>query len=389
MASHRVLKLTALTAVPLTLTSFALPASASSAQPPRAETATFSFAKISSSKLADVSGVSAAGAQGRTADRHGFRVLRAPSGETAVVDSSLAHQGITAAAGTSFVDLSWKGYADNARYAVLRDGREVAKLGAGVTSFRDRRVSPGTQYDYQVLPVLPEGGAKGAKLWGVKVSVPASGSLTGLRGQAASRAQSAKVASTTTLSWITFIPQKRINAPSAGCDYGTKFQFGGDDRTAFDWKSSRYRTALHATITWKDKSVKGNKHVRPTHVYRKSDGKEVAKKTATDKNMEAKKLGSGSNNVDVRMVLHATNPFCKGLGGVKGAISGAFTMNLTTSGNYAIRSGKYRLMPNHHIYIYDGGKVTNVLTRKYADAKCLVGSILCREADLTGYYGKF
>src|SRR5690606_29161692 len=176
----------------------------------------------------------------------------------------------------------------------------------------------------------------------------------------------AAAAKTTTLSWVAFIPQKKIDAPKVGCDYGKGYQFGGDGRTKFDWKSGKYRAALHATVTWSSKKVTGNKSVKPTTVYKKSTGKQVAKKTATDKHMSAKKLG-----------------------GVNGAISGAATVHLTNGSNWTKRSGEHRLMPNHHIYIYNGGKVTNVYTRKYADVSCLIGSALCREADLTGRYGKF
>ncbi|WP_427921445.1 hypothetical protein [Streptomyces sp. cg40] len=265
----------------------------------------------------------------------------------------------------------------------------MARPVAGVTSFRDTNVRPGAVYRYQIAPVLPEQGDPRARLWGMKVAVPASGSLSALRRQAASRAVAAGVASKSTLTWVAFIPQKKVNAPLAGCDYGRNFQFGGDGHSDFNWKSSKYRTALNATITWSSKAVVGNKHVNATHVYAKSTGRLVATKTASDKDMKVKKLGSGSNYVDVRMVMHATNPFCSGLGGVKGAIDGSFTMNLTKSGNYAIRSGKHRLMPNHYIYIYDGGKVTNVYTRKYANVDCLIGSIACPEADLTAYYGSF
>ncbi|MEU1217318.1 DUF3238 domain-containing protein [Streptomyces sp. NPDC005790] len=315
--------------------------------------------------------------------------MRAASGETAVVDRSSAREGITAAAGKSFAELSWEGYAKDTRYVVTRDGKEVARLDAGVTSFRDTNVEPGADYHYQVAPVLPKGGNPQARLWGMKVSIPVSGSPTALREQAVSRATAAGVAKTSTLSWISFIPQKKIDAPTGGCDYGKKFQFGGDGRSKFDWKSSKYRTALHATVTWKSKKVVSSKHIGATTVYVKKTGKKVKSKTATTKNMSTKKLGSGKNHVDVRMSLNATNPFCNGLGSVKGAINGAFTINLTKSGNYTIRSGKHRLMPNHHIYIYDGGKVTNVYTRKYANAACLIGSIACPEADLTGTYGKF
>ncbi|MBW1598656.1 hypothetical protein [Streptomyces sp. JJ38] len=387
---HRSAMKTALLALaPLTLLAAALPAASASEASPRTDAPAFSISALSDDDTKDVSGVSPDSATGRALEQHGYGVTRTASGETAIVDSSLLDQGLTAAYGPSFVDLSWKAYASDARYEVVRDGVRIADLDAGETAFRDTRVEPGADYDYQVVPVLPEEGHPDARMWGVKASVPSSGSLSGLRQEAVDRATAAGVAKTTTLSWVTFIPQKKINAPTAGCDYGKKFQFGGDGRTRFDWKSSKYRTALHANITWSSKKVTGSKSVRSTSVYVKKTGKKVATKTASSKNMSVKKLGSGRNYVDLRMVTHATNPFCKGLGGVKGAISGAFTIQLTTSGNYAIRSGKHRLMPNHHIYIYDGGKVTNVYTRSYASASCLIGSIACPEADLTGRYGRF
>ncbi|NJP50132.1 hypothetical protein HCJ93_08615 [Streptomyces sp. SBST2-5] len=379
----------ALSLAPLTLLAGGVNAAAAPQPDPRPDTAAFSLSAVSSDGLKDVTGVGENSAQGRMLAAQGFGVMRADSGETAVVDRSSAREGIVAAAGSSFVELSWKAYAPDARYVVTRDGKEIARLAAGEESFRDTDVAPGTDYHYQVAPELPETGAPGARLWGMNVSVPAAGSAGALREHAVSLAAAAGVAKTSTLSWIAFIPQKRIDAPVAGCDYGRKFQFGGDGRSKFDWKSDKYRTALHATVTWKTKKVQGSKHIKPTTVYVKKTGKKVATKTATTKHMSVKKLGSGANYVDIRMNLHATNPFCKGLGGVKGAIDGALTMNLTKSGNYTIRSGKHRLMPNHHIYIYDGGKVTNVYTRKYADPKCLVGSIACPQADLTGRYGKF
>ncbi|MEU7569404.1 hypothetical protein [Streptomyces fradiae] len=389
MQLSRYAKVAALSLAPLTLCAAGVQATAAPHPVPKPDGAAFSISAFTSGRVKDVSGVAATSAQGRMLAAQGFGVMRTASGETAVVDRSSAREGITAAAGASFVDLSWNAYAKDARYVVTRDGEDVARLAPGVTSFRDTEVTPGTEHHYQVAPVLPEGGHPQARLWGVKVAVPASGSLTALRQQAASRASAAGVAATSTLSWVTFIPQKKVDAPTGGCDYGRKFQFGGDGRSGFDWKSDKYRTALHATVTWKNRNVTGSKSVRSTTVYVKSTGKKVATKTASDKNMSVKKLGSGGNYVDVRMSLHATNPFCKGLGSVKGAINGALTINLTKSGNYTIRSGKHRLMPNHHIYIYDGGKVTNVYTRKYASASCLIGSIACAEADLTGRRGTF
>ncbi|MET9803390.1 hypothetical protein [Streptomyces sp. NPDC006368] len=383
------MKLASLALVPMALLTTGLPAATASEKAPQPDTPVFTISALAGDDMKEVSGTSARSTKDLPASTHGFGVAQTPSGAAAVVDRSMVQQGITVAYGASFVDLSWKPYKTDARYVVIRDGVPAARLEAGVAAFRDVQVKPGTDYDYQVVPVLPQEGHPDARLWGVKASVPASDSLTGLRKEAASRAAAAAVARTTTLSWVTFIPQAKIAAPAAGCDYGSNYQFGGDNRTAFDWKSSKYRTAAHATVTWSSKAVTGNVSVSPTTVCDKRNGRKVATKTASAKDMNVKKLGSGSNYVDVRMVTHATNPFCRGLGGVRGAIDGAITMQLTTSGNYTIRSGKHRLMPNHHIYIYDGGRVTNVYTRSYNSAACLIGSIACPEADLTGYRGSF
>ncbi|MFJ6947375.1 hypothetical protein ACISU4_22460 [Streptomyces wuyuanensis] len=383
------MKLASLALVPMALLTSGLPAATASEKTPERDAPVFTMSALAGDGMKDVTGASARSDEGSAAMTHGFGVAQAPSGAAAVVDRSMVQQGIAVAYGASFVDLSWKPFATDARYVVVRDGVEVASLEAGVAAFRDTQVQPGTDYDYQVVPVLPEQGHPDARLWGVKASVPASGSMAGLRKEAESRAAAAAVARTTTLSWVTFIPQAKVSAPGAGCDYGLNYAFGGDNRTAFDWKSTRYRTAAHATVTWSSKAVTSNVSVRSTTVYEKRSGRKVATKTASAKDMVVKRLGAGSNYVDIRMVTHATNPFCRGLGGVKGAINGAMTIQLTTSGNYAIRSGKHRLMPNHHIYIYDGGRVTNVYSRSYSNVACLIGSATCPEADLTGRRGSF
>jgi hypothetical protein len=216
----------------------------------------------------------------------------------------------------------------------------------------------------------------------------AEGATAALASQRMQVVSAASAAATTTLSWITFIPQNRIDAPpSLGlCQYGPGYQFAGDNHTAFDWTSSRYRTALHATITWSTKTVVRNASIGTSHVYKKSTGQLVASKTASATGMSAKKLGSGANWVDLRMVTHATNPFCDSR---TGAIDGAFTIHMTQTGNYSISSGSHRQMPNHCIYIYNGGRVTNVYERTYAGARCLIGAIVCPLANLTGYYGRF
>jgi hypothetical protein len=105
--------------------------------------------------------------------------------------------------------------------------------------------------------------------------------------------------------------------------------------------------------------------------------------------MKVWQLGAGSDYVDIRMVTHATNPFCSGIAGIKGAIDGALQFHLTTSGDWEIHSGTVRQMPDHYIYIYNGGRVTNVYESKYASPLCLVGSATCPVIDLTGYIGNF
>ncbi|MFJ2111777.1 MULTISPECIES: hypothetical protein [unclassified Streptomyces] len=341
----------------------------------------------------DVTGLDAGSAAGRSLKAQGFSVRTASTGQTAVVDSSMADKGIISAATPGFVDISWKPYAADAQYAVVRNDKPIADLPPGVTSFHDTGVMRGITYSYRIIPQLKKN-HEGARTWGMQVTVPAASTrgeseLFAMRKSAVSRADAAARASTTTLTWTSFIPQKYINAPSAGCDYGSKYQFGGDNHSKFDWKDSRYRTSLNAVITWKNKSLKEGKSVQASHVYRKSDHKLIDTKKASDKGMSAKKLGSGGNYIDVRMVVHASNPFCKGLGSIKGAIDGALQMHITSSGNWEIRSGNHRLMPNHHIYFYNGGKVTNVYTRKYESEYCLIGQAACKLADLTGDSGKF
>jgi hypothetical protein len=325
-------------------------------------------------------------ATGKALEDHGLRVMRSTiSGKEAIVDESLLSRGALAAADPSFVDLSWDALSPSTSYLITRDGNQIANITAGTMAYRDISVDAGSTYRYDIIPALdPDDLDPRAEVWSIQVHVPREdGSLSAHAESLSKRA----AAATTTLSWITFIPEKRINAPTVGgkalCKYGKGYQFGGDGH-GFNWKASSYRTAAHAVITWKTKKVSGSTAVGTTHVYKKSTGKLVSKKTASAKDMVVKKLGSSGSSVDIRMVTHATNPYCPG-----GAIDGAFTMTLTKSGSWSIRSGNHRQMPNHHIYIYDGGKVTNVYTRKYANAACLLGAATCDLASLAGRYGNF
>nr|WP_158677746.1 hypothetical protein [Streptomyces sp. SPB074] len=320
----------------------------------------------------------------------GYEVARSGRGFV-VRDSSMSDAGFTTLSGESSVTLAWRPYGPEVRYSIVREGRQVATTAPGAGSFTDTGVRGGGEYEYQVVPLLPPGSraASVARTWGVRAVTPASGSVRDVRRAAASRARAAAATSTTTVTWVAFIPQKRIDGPLTGCEYnGAKVQYGGDGH-GFDWKSNKYRAALNATIDWKKKGVTQNRSVSATHVYVKKTGRLLGTRTASAKQLSARKAGSGKNRVDVRMVLHATNPFCEGLGSIKGAIDGALTMEVGKGGTWAIRSGEHRLMPNHHIYIYNGGKVTDVYKRRYANLTCLVGSATCDLAKLAGRRGTF
>ena len=345
----------------------------------------FTLAEARANRLSDVIQIRDVSAESAML-AHGLRVMRSTSGIEAIVDESLLPRGFLAATHPKFVDLSWDPLSSSTAYTISRDGQQIANSTTGVSTYRDTTVVPGTTYRYNIEPVItadnldPE-----AKMWSLQVHVPLEDGSP-LSAQAEKLAKRA-AAKTTTLSWVTFIPQKRIDAPTVGgkalCKYGKGYQFGGDGH-GFDWKASGYRTVAHAIITWSSKAVSGHTAIGTTHVYKKSTGKLVSKKTASGKNMVVKKLGSSGNSVDIRMVTHATNPYCPA-----GAIDGAFTMTLTKGGSYSIRSGNHRRMPNHHVYIYNGGKVTNVIQHKYANAACLVGAATCELSSLVGVYGKF
>ncbi|ARP71018.1 hypothetical protein LK07_15940 [Streptomyces pluripotens] len=321
-----------------------------------------------------------------------LNIGRTGGGRAALVNNTLADRGVTSTAAPGVVTLTWKPYAADARYTVVRGETPLTTTKPGQATFKDTTATAGASYQYRIIPQL-KGDTSAARTWGLTVAVPkvkhGEAEAAAVQRTAVAQAKAAKASATTTLTWTTFIPDKYINQPiPKACKYwGTKYVYGGDNR-GFDWKSSRYRTSESAVITWKNRKVSGYTSVKATHVYRKSNHKLVAQKTASAKDMKVKKLGSGSGYVDIRMVTHATNPFCGGIAKVKGAIDGALTFHITRGG-WEIRSGNHRRMPNHEIYIYNGGRVTWVYKSKYASPLCLVGALLCDLRNLTGYYGKY
>ncbi len=317
---------------------------------------------------------------------------RTSGGQAALVNGTLADRGVTSAAAPGAVTLSWKPYTANARYTVVRGETPLTTTKPGQATFTDATATAGTSYQYRIIPQL-KGDTSAARTWGLAVTVPkvnhGETEAAAVQRTATAQAKAAKASATTTLTWTTFIPDKYVNQPiPKACKYwGKKYVYGGDNR-GFDWKSSRYRTSESAVITWKSHKVDGHTSVKATHVYEKSNHKLVATKTASAKDMKVKKLGAGSGYADIRMVTHATNPFCGGTAKVKGAIDGALTFHITRGG-WEIRSGNHRQMPNHEIYIYNGGHVTWVHKSKYASPLCLVGAATCELRNLTGYYGTY
>ncbi|MEU6993991.1 hypothetical protein ABZ953_25480 [Streptomyces sp. NPDC046465] len=317
---------------------------------------------------------------------------RTSSGRAAVVNGALADRGVTSKAAPGAVTLAWKPYAADARYTIVRGETPLATTEPGQATFEDTTATAGASYQYRIVPQL-KGDTSAARTWGLTVAVPkvkhGETEAAAVRNTATAQAAAARASATTTLTWTTFIPEKYINQPiPKACQYwGSKYVYGGDNR-GFDWKSSRYRTSASALITWKSHKVNGYTSVKATHVYRKSDKKLVAQKTASAKDMAVKRLGAGSGYADIRMVTHSTNPFCGGVAKVKGAIDGALTFHITRGG-WEIRSGNHRQMPNHEIYIYNGGRATWVYKSKYASPLCLVGAATCDLKNLTGYYGKY
>ncbi|MGQ0625745.1 MAG: hypothetical protein ACT4PP_14000 [Sporichthyaceae bacterium] len=324
-------------------------------------------------------------------DAQGLQLLYTSGKQVVLADTSLYGSGVVSAVSTRSINLSWKLQDDVLGYSVYRDDTKIADLESGVSKFRDSSTEAGMSHRYIVAPVVDANSAVTRRVWSMIATkprkTPRESDIDALMRQAATQTRLAAAASTTTLSWISFIPQARIDVPSSVggslCTYGDgKHQFGGDNR-GFNWSQSGHRTATHATITWSNKSVVGNISVSPTNVYRKSDGRLIATRQASASRMQAFKQGGSGDRVDIRMVHKASNPFCN-----VGSIDGAASFEITQSGNYTIRSGSHRQMPNHMIYIFNGGRVTYVHQIVAKGPACLVGGA-CEVYHLNGIRGSY
>ena len=313
-------------------------------------------------------------------------VRRLGGGRLAIVDDSLVSDDIATATTAGSVELSWKPESPAYTYAVLRDERRLGLVRGSSGYFRDASVEPGRSYAYRVTPVSSP---QAERSWGTAVHVPspaaAASSGDALERSVAQDARAALANPTTTLTWVAFIRQARIRGPWVphACRYGARYNYGGDNH-GFDWRSSRYRSVINALVNWDTRTVAAYPSVRPTHVYRRSTGKLVAVKTASAKFLKARAVGGGDGYVYIAMVHHASNPFCR-----LGAIDGAINIKISRSGTWEIRSGLAHRMPDHYIFIYHAGHVTDVWKARALSTWCLTGDWHCDASYLTGYRGSY
>jgi len=316
-----------------------------------------------------------------------FTVLRNRAGDVAVANLDLANESVDRtraliAGGLDFVDLSWTAMEGATGYDIYRD--DVFLLHTADTSLRDSDLTP-NEYTYTVRPSgkHAEGG------FGIATRV-GSETLGEAQEGVIALAAAASAKSRVVVQWNTFIPSKYIAAPNpiAGVklcgEYSdsSKYKFAGDDR-GFQASGWPYRTKLQGSYEWGSLVFTPYKDIWSTKVYN-SAGTLLATKTAFSGNISVTKLaGSSATSVDMRFVLHAGNPFCKG------AIDGAMTITAKKSGTWSIISGNYRQMPNHEIYISDQSSWKTVHKSTLANANCLAGQMLCPLGQLGSKYGSY
>lgn len=335
----------------------------------------------------------------------GFRTL-AVADQVAAVNHSLLRDGMGAVSSATpdYVDLSWIPMDGVATYAIIREEEIVATTES--TSIRYKDVEPGETVNFRIVANVPESHEEFTPTYGLTVDVPKNNSSqrTAAEAQTVESADSAIYYSTSTIWWRTFIPDEKIDAPLAGCQYGSGYQFGGDDRgfitTMTGTETSR--TSLSAWISWgRGESLggpfePGTLEIGSTLVY-DSAGEvvDIDMLDPSEATAESRLLAIEEGYrtwADVRLSVQAGNPFCDSafLGN---SIAGAFTMHVTRTGNWMITSGSHRQMPNHEIVMsrtagQDPQVHTPIYQKTYADPLCLV-TWACPETQMGGLQGTY
>lgn len=324
--------------------------------------------------------------------------------EWAVVDDSLVRSsqfGAISASTSEYVDVSWEPIDGAGSYLVVVDGHALAST----TDTAYRYTFPGdpVRSHIQVIPKSKNGGTDDLPVIGLVATPPSGaqslGDETAVDTTVERLAAAANSYQNASVIWRTFIPQARLDAPPAGCDYGNGYEFAGDNRGYSTSDTVSSRTVITRDVSW-DSPIIGDPYfsVGWTHVYDKSTGAHVATELADDATFEAYKLGGDATvsnpgtYVDLRFGVHAGNPFCFG-----NSIEGAFTLTLTRNGSYVIPSGQHRQMPNHEIFIraytWVPGTpaveyVTPIYQRDFLDPVCLV-YLTCSPATMSGLAGSY
>lgn len=321
----------------------------------------------------------------------GLSLRDVPETGPAIIDESVADSGFATATTAHSVELSWVPTTAATVYEVVRNGHVIGRVSGTTGYFDDTTVSPNRAYEYRVTP---ERGSSAQQSWGTRISVPAAatssaGRLSALRKASMQQAAAIVTGATTTPTWVAFIPEQFVQMPpkpdpsvNFPCDYGSAYEFGGDNH-GFNWQSSNYRVALSAVINWNAATtaqlVSSYPSVHASHVYKKSTGALVETKTASASGLVARYAGNGPYNVEVSMQLDAANPFCH-----YGEIDGGLTIMISETGSWSIISGSVKPMPDHLIYLYNNGHETEVWRGQEVSEICLMGEAACGSYTLTG-----
>lgn len=167
-------------------------------------------------------------------------------------------------------------------------------------------------------------------------------------------ASASPAAATTTLKYMTFIPERYVPVPSIGCTYTDreKYFFGGDNRT-FSSTATSFKTKFEVRVSWLDSTVTSSRIVGPTTIFEKlSSGlyQTISTTTASNTTMKLTEVVASSTKAEFRMQQDVKNPECDHI--FTNGIYFNFKVVIQRSGSYSL-TGQRIQVPNHEIYIKD------------------------------------
>lgn len=230
---------------------------------------------------------------------------------------------------------------------------------------------------HENLPVLPNNEPSHESVAILGLVAPTSS------GAFESVAEATPAASSTTLRYLTFIPNAYVAAPSIGCEYSGDYDyyFKGDNRT-YSATSGANRTKFDVTVNWSSSSLTSIRAVGATRVYQYSNGAYIFKTSATASNssMKLTPISATSTQSKFNIKQDVSNPYCSSNG-----IYFDLDVTINKAGSFAI-SGERLQVPSHEIYIKDSDTVlwkTILRDPSYNFTGCLIPgvstAILCLE----------